>query len=136
MEVKSIWRAKSKSTNLYIKYYWEQFCLIHFESVFTHPKKDVIIWQKSYILSILYFFVFYQCVSEEEDVTREEVKEEQDFIDAMVDTKVMQMTMEFLASKSLIGMVISVIKFQARDTKLIRFVAQNEQLLRKISYLF
>jgi len=43
------------------------------------------------------------CVSEEEDVTREEVKEEQDFIDAMVDTKVMQMTMEFLASKGLIG---------------------------------
>ena len=63
------------------------------------------------------------------------MKEEQDFIDAMVDTKVMQMTMEFLASKGLIGMVISVVKFQARDTKLIRFVAQNEQLQRKMSYL-
>lgn len=63
------------------------------------------------------------------------MKEEQDFIDAMVDTKVMQMTMEFLASKGLIGMVISVVKFQARETKLIRFVAQNEQLQRKMLYL-
>ena len=63
------------------------------------------------------------------------MKEEQDFIDAMVDTKVMQMTMEFLASKGLIGMVISVVEFQARDTKLIRFVAQNEQLQRRILYL-
>ena len=67
----------------------------------------------------------FQCVSEEEDVTREEVKEEQDFIDAMVDTKVMQMTMEFLASKGLIGMVISVVEFQARDTKLIRFLTKK-----------
>ena len=46
---------------------------------------------------------FFQCVSEEEDVTREEVKEEQDFIDAIVDTKVMEITMEFLSSKGLIG---------------------------------
>ena len=48
------------------------------------------------------YFIF-QCVSEEEEVTREEVKEEQDFIDAMVDTKVMEITMEFLSSKGLIG---------------------------------
>ena len=67
--------------------------------------------------------MYFQCVSEEEDVTREEVKEEQDFIDAMVDTKVMQMTMEFLASKGLIGMVISVVKFHARGKKIVRFVA-------------
>ena len=63
------------------------------------------------------------------------MKEEQDFIDAMVDTKVMQMTMEFLASKGLIGMVISVVEFQARDTKLIRFVAQNEQVQRKMFFV-
>ena len=62
-------------------------------------------------------FCIFQCVSEEEDVTREEVKEEQDFIDAMVDTKVMQMTMEFLASKGLIGMAISVVEFHARGKK-------------------
>ena len=40
------------------------------------------------------------------------MKEEQDFIDAMVDTKVMQLTMEFLASKGLIGIAISVLEFQ------------------------
>ena len=37
--------------------------------------------------------VFYessQVVSEEEDVTREEIQEERDFIDACVDTKVME----------------------------------------------
>ena len=62
--------------------------------------------------TVLQYIFNFQCVSEEEDVTREEVKEEQDFIDAMVDTKVMQLTMEFLASKGLIGMAISVVEFQ------------------------
>ena len=62
--------------------------------------------------TVLQYIFNFQCVSEEEDVTREEVKEEQDFIDAMVDTKVMQMTMEFLASKGLIGMAILVVEFQ------------------------
>ena len=63
------------------------------------------------------------------------MKEEQDFIDAMVDTKVMQMTMEFLASKGLIGMAVSVVEFQARDTKFIRFVAKNEQVQRKMFFV-
>ena len=42
-------------------------------------------------------------MSEEEDVTREEIQEEHDFIDSIVDTKVMEITMEFLVSKNLIS---------------------------------
>ena len=76
---------------------------------FLHPPVDP--WPPPVPTVLKYIFDF-QCVSEEEDVTREEVKEEQDFIDAMVDTKVMQLTMEFLASKGLIGMAILVVEFQ------------------------
>ena len=43
-----------------------------------------------------------QFVTEEEDVTREEIQEEIDFIDSIVDTKVMEITIEFLVSKNLI----------------------------------
>jgi len=42
-------------------------------------------------------------VSEEEEVTREEIQEERDFIDACVDTKVMEMAQEWLVSKGLIA---------------------------------
>ena len=60
------------------------------------------------------------------------MKEEQDFIDAMVDTKVMQLTMEFLASKGLIGMAILVFRV---STKLVRLMAKTEQAQRKIVYI-
>ena len=82
--------------------------------------------------TVLQYIFNFQCVSEEEDVTREEVKEEQDFIDAMVDTKVMQLTMEFLASKGLIGMAILVFRV---STKLVRLMAKTEQAQRKIVYI-
>ena len=45
----------------------------------------------------------FQVVSEEEDVTREEIQEERDFIDACVDTRVMELAQEWLVSKGLIA---------------------------------
>ncbi len=41
------------------------------------------------------------CVSEEEEVTREEIREEQAFIDACVDTEVMRIAREWMVSKGL-----------------------------------
>jgi hypothetical protein len=40
-------------------------------------------------------------VSEEEDVTREERQEEFDFLDACLDTRVMEITQQFLISKGM-----------------------------------
>ena len=49
-----------------------------------------------------FFPSIFQIVTEEEDVTREEIQEEIDFINSIVDTKVMEITIEFLVSKNLI----------------------------------
>ena len=40
-----------------------------------------------------------QCVSDEEEVTREEIQEEWDFIDTALETKVMDIARDFLISK-------------------------------------
>ena len=44
----------------------------------------------------------FQVVSEEEDVTREERQEEFDFLDACVDTRVMEIAHQFLVSKGVL----------------------------------
>lgn len=49
-------------------------------------------------------------VSEEEDVTREEIQEEWDFLDAVIDTKVMDIAREFMVSKGLLSDDITVFK--------------------------
>ena len=41
----------------------------------------------------------FQVVSVEEKVTREEIQEEWDFIDAILETKVMEIARDFLVSK-------------------------------------
>ena len=38
-------------------------------------------------------------MTEEEKVTREEIQEEWDFVDAVIDTKVMEITRDFLIAK-------------------------------------
>lgn len=43
--------------------------------------------------------VFFKLVTEEEEVTKEEIQEEWDFIDACLETKVMDITKDFLVSK-------------------------------------
>ena len=50
------------------------------------------------------------CVSEEEDVTREEIQEEWDFLDAVIDTKVMEIAREFMVGKGLLPDDITVFK--------------------------
>jgi hypothetical protein len=40
-------------------------------------------------------------VTDEEEVTREEIQEEWDFIDAIIDTKVMDIARDFLVSKGI-----------------------------------
>ena len=47
--------------------------------------------------------MFLQHVSEDEDVTREEIQEERDFIDAIMETRVMEITREWMISKGLIS---------------------------------
>merc|ERR1712029_537564 len=42
-------------------------------------------------------------VSEEEDVTREEIQEEYDFLDACMDTKVFQIAKDFMVEKGVLG---------------------------------
>ena len=46
---------------------------------------------------------FFQCVSEEEEVTREEIQEEWDFLDACLETEVMNICHDFLVAKGLVG---------------------------------
>ena len=48
----------------------------------------------------------FQVVSEEEDVTREERQEEFDFLDACVDTRVMEIAHQFLVSKGALSFQI------------------------------
>ncbi len=44
-----------------------------------------------------------QVVDEEEEVTREEIQEERDFIDSVVDTTVMEIAREWMVSKGLLS---------------------------------
>ena len=48
-------------------------------------------------------FYIFQCVSDAEDVTREEIQEEFEFLDSILDTRVMEITIEFLTEKKLIN---------------------------------
>lgn len=48
-----------------------------------------------------------QVVSEEEEVTREEIQEEWDFLDAIMDTKVVDIAREWMAEKGLISRYVN-----------------------------
>jgi len=53
-------------------------------------------------------FCILKLLTEEESVTKEEIQEEWDFIDACLDTKVMDITRDFLVSKGITKKVVKI----------------------------
>ena len=73
------------------------------EPLFTDVDYDAL-FQVPTVKTLLALHDNYEpCVSEEEEVTREEIQEERDFIDSVVETKPMEIAREFMIKKGLIS---------------------------------